>query len=209
MMRQFLMLAMLLGPVAARAQPPESQGLPAAGNLPSGFYVASACIKPDKKTLGTPAYNDPQQVSVYNFRIQRYNKASAAFNDCLKAYLDKSQHDIERILTTVNTAVAEARGTAPPAPPAADGNMPADFYPHSPCARPDQGALGAQPSPTDRKAMTAYNLRVKTFNEQAVTFNTCLKTFTDNAQRDIAQIQESAHAAAASSAGQGGAAEKP
>ena len=193
MMRRFLFL-LTLSPAAAQAQPQEA--LPAeAGNLPSGFYAPSPCVKPDKQAVGSFAATDPQQAPVYNRKVAKFNQAAVSFNVCLKTYLDNSQHDIERILNTVNTAVAEARGTAPPPAPAAQGNMPADFYPHSPCVKPDQRALGAQPSPTDRKAMTAYNLGVKAFNEQVLTFNTCLKTFTDNAKRDIAQIQAAAHAA--------------
>jgi hypothetical protein len=78
--------------------------------------------------------------------------------------------------------------------------MPVDFYPHSPCVRPVQAALGTRPAVTDRKAMAAYNLKVAAFNEQAVTFNICLKSYEDNAQRDIAAIQAAAQAATAGSA---------
>jgi hypothetical protein len=121
-------------------------------------------------------YGDPNGLAMYNFRIKKFNKAAAAFDVCFKTYLDNSRSDIERILNVVNIAVAEARGTALPPPPAATGKMPADFYPSSPCSKPDRETLGAQPSTSDHKAMVAYNLKVKAFNEQAVSFSACLKS---------------------------------
>ncbi len=204
MMLRSLILVMVLLPLAATAQPaiPATSALPAmAGNLPAGFYPGPPCIKPDKKKdVGAPPFPDPNEAAAYNYKIMRFNKAVIAFNGCAKTYLDNSQHDIERILNTVNMQVAQMRGVAAPPPPAANGNMPPDFYPRSSCVKPDQAALGAQPAVTDRKAMAAYNLKVTAFNQQAVTFNACLKTYQDNAQRDIAAIQAAAHAATAGSA---------
>ena len=192
---RFLILAMLLAPAAAQSQ--TQAVLPAeAGNLPPDFYTPSPCVKPDKRAVDTFVATDPQEAPVYNRKVAKFNQAAVAFNVCLKTYLDNSQHDVEQILSAVNTELAEARGTAPPPTPAAQGNMPAGFYPHSSCVKPDQGALGVQPSPKDYAAMTAYNLRVKAYNEQTLTLNTCLKTFVDNARRDIAQIEAAAHAAA-------------
>ena len=201
-MLRFLILAMVLLPAAALAQTVMPATSAVAGNLPPGFYPGPPCSKPDKKKdVGSPSsYSEQDQIAIYNFRVMRFNKAVIAFNGCTKTYLDNSQHDIERILNTVNTQVAQARGTAPPPPPAANGNMPPDFYPRSPCVKPDQATLGAQPAVTDRKAMAVYNLKVTAFNQQAVTFNACLKTYQDNAQRDIAAIQAAAHAATAGSA---------
>jgi hypothetical protein len=195
-MRRFLILLMAFVPAAASAQTPATADAAIrAGNLPSGFYVPSPCIKPDKKAVGTFPAREPQQWAVYNRKVAKFNQAANAFNACLKTYLDNSQHDIERIVSTVNAEVAEARGTALPPPPAALGNMPADFYPHSWCGKPDQGMIGPQPSTSDHEAMVAYNLRVAAFNAQAVTFSACLKTYQDNAQRDIQAIQIATHAA--------------
>jgi len=81
-------------------------------------------------------------------------------------------------------------------PPAAQGNMPADFYPRSPCAKPDQGALGVQPSPQDHAAMTAHNIGLKAFNELTLIVTTCLTTFAVKAGRGIRPMQAMAHASA-------------
>jgi hypothetical protein len=194
--RQFLILLMLF-PAAARAEMPE--GLPAeVGNLPLGFYPEPSCVQPDKeKVVGSPIVADPQVNQIdHNLKVGQFNKGVTAFNGCVKTYIDNSRYDIERILGTVNTAVAEARGTAPPLQPVANGNLPADFYPRSSCVKPDQGTLGAQPAPTDLKAMTGYNLKVKAFNQLAVTFNACLKTYQGKAQHDIREIQAAAQAVA-------------
>jgi len=184
------LLAML--PAAVWAQAPE---LPA-GNLTPGFYSHPSCLAPDKPA-GKPVYTDPQDVAVYNLRVMRFNKAVAAFNACIKAYGENADRDIERILSAVNGAVAEVQGNAPPPPPTAPGNMPVDFYPASPCIKPDPGSLGMQPPATDSKAMAAYNLRVTAFNDQAKTFTDCLKAYQAKAQRDIAQIRVAVRDAAA------------
>lgn len=97
----------------------------------------------------------------------------------------------------VNGAVAEVQGNAPPPAPMAGGNMPADFYPASPCVKPNRDALGIQPSAQGVKAMAAYNLRVKSFNDQAKNFTDCLKAYQDKAKRDIEQIPAATRDAAA------------
>jgi len=184
-------LALFLGAATASAQalPPEP------GNLPAGFYPAPPCPKPvleeDKARELAFAQGAMTQLAIDNThrRIEKYNNAIAAYNQCAKTYIQNSRTDIERILTTVNAAVAEVQGTAPPQPPTAMGNLPADFYPRSPCVRPDQSALGAQPARTDIKAMAAYNLKVAAFNQQAETFGPCLKAYQDKARHDIQAIQ--------------------
>lgn len=157
-----------------------------AGNLPAGFYARAACVKPS--VIGKPpASTQREDVLAYNFRIRRFNKESAAFNDCIKAYAERADHDIDRILSVVNAAAAEVQGDAPPGP--LPGNMPADFYPASSCVKPNRDMLGGQPPTSDVKAMTAYNLRVAAFNDQARGFTDCLKIYQDKAKRDIEQIR--------------------
>lgn len=80
------------------------------------------------------------------------------------------------------------------AQPAPGSNMPPDFYPHSPCVKPGEMPKGA-PGVQDQDAMMAYNLKIKAFNQRAGAFNACIKTYVDNAQRDIEQIQAIVRAA--------------
>src|SRR5689334_23282465 len=99
-----------------------SPGSTEAGNLPAGFYVHPSCVKPDKSVIGKqPVSTDREDVLAYNSRVRRFNKESPAFHDCIKAYAEKSDHDIERILSVVNGAVAEVQGNAPPPAPMAAG----------------------------------------------------------------------------------------
>jgi hypothetical protein len=79
--------------------------------------------------------------------------------------------------------------------PAGQGNLPAGFYPQSPCAKP--AAVGLPPEPSNQPAMEAYNEKVKAFNKKAVIFNACMKTYVDRAQNDVKAIQDTVHAAVA------------
>jgi len=182
---------------AAQAQTLEATST-GPGNLPPGFCPAPPCAKPvleqdkgDIRALADSPVPVVAQLAADDHQrsVERYNKAVTAFNECAKTYIQNSHYDIERIISTVNTAVAEVQGTAPPPPPTAIGNLPADFYPRSPCVKPDQSALGAQPAVTDVKAMTAYNHKVEAFNELALTFNACLKTYQDKSRHDINEIE--------------------
>jgi len=177
--------------VAAQAQTPETVSTEP-GNLPAGFYPAPPCAKPalEEDKGGTRELgNTVLAVDNYHRSVERYNKAVVAFNECAKTYIQNSRYDIERILSTVNAAVAEVQGTAPPPPPAAIGNLPADFYPRSSCVKPDRGSVGAQPAMTDLNAMRAYNIKVEMFNQQAAAFGVCLKSYQDRAQHDIQAIR--------------------
>jgi hypothetical protein len=101
-----------------------------------------------------------------------------------------------RVLYTILTiGVAFALLAGPAAAQAPGSNMPPDFYPHPPCTKPEKGHL-VQPG-NDVDAMRVYNARVKEFNDRAVKFNACLKTYIDNAQNDINTIQAIVHAAVA------------
>jgi hypothetical protein len=184
-------------PLFTAAQAQTLEASPAGpGNLPAGFYPAPPCPKPvqeEDKAERELAFSQGGMTQLaidsYHRRIEKYNKAVIAYNQCAKTYIQNSRYDIERILSTVNAAVAEVQGTAPPQPPAAMGNLPADFYPRSPCARPDRTVLGAQPARTDIQAMAAYNLKVAAFNLQAEAFGACLKAYQDKARHDIQMIQ--------------------
>jgi len=90
-------------------------------------------------------------------------------------------------------ALALLLSTPALAQPAPGSNMPADFYPKSPCVKPVPP--GKPPEAVNQSAMQIYNDKVKRFNGAATAFNDCTKAYVDNAQRDIAQIQAIVHAA--------------
>jgi len=163
-------------------------GAQSAGNMPEGFYPQPACIRPDKKTINNaPGVQDQDAMLAYNLKLKAFNRKVETFNACMKAYDDKSLHDQQRILFIVNSAVADARGSAPPSPPQGDdGNLPNDFYPGPSCSKP--APVGAPPSPTDHKAMTRYNQLVATYNGQVTAFGDCIRAYTARAQNDLDAI---------------------
>jgi hypothetical protein len=181
------------GCALAQAAPP---GTAVTGNLPDDFYPKPSCVMPSSKKLIKPSYDDPGGVGSYNAGVRQFNKDVAAYNDCMQAYNAKVGNDIQAILSTVNSAVAEATGRRRRRRPAAA--PPLGFYPKNSCLKPDHDALGVMPSPKEVKAMTAYNLRAKTYNDQVSAFSACLKTYQDKAQRDIDHLQAVAHSAVTS-----------
>lgn len=76
----------------------------------------------------------------------------------------------------------------------AGSNMAPDFYPHPKCE--PTGKAPAKPG-NDPDAMNLYNMKVRVFNQKAIAFNLCLKTYVDNSQNDINAIQAVVHAAVA------------
>lgn len=180
--------------IAAEAAAPSGTML-AAGNLPPGFYPKPGCVAPSRKWLSRPASREWGDVNIYNRNIEKFNKDSVVYNDCMQAYNAKVSKDVQGILSAVNGEVAAAMNRPAPPPSAAAGNLPLGFYPPSGCRSPDRAAIGAMPSTSDHTAMTAYNLRVKVFNEQAAAFNDCLKAYREKAQQDIAEIQSTAREA--------------
>ena len=200
MMRQLLIWLTLL-PAAAQAQVPEMPPT-LLGNLPEGFYPAPPCPKPVlEEDKGEHELTNAQRgltqlaIDSYHRRVEKYNRGVSAYNVCAKSYVEKSRYDIDRIVSTVNASIAETQDFGVPSQPPF-GNLPPDFYPRSPCTRPDRAAIGAQPAITDIKAMEAYNLKVATYNQQAVTFGACVKDYQERARHDIQRIQATVQSAA-------------
>ena len=108
-MRIFFSL-LIVAAVMAPAAPAGAQTPVAAGsNMPPDFYPHSACVKPDKKVLGSaPGVQDQDAMRAYNYKVKRFNDEAAAFNACLKIYIDNAQNDIAAIQAIVQAAVADA-----------------------------------------------------------------------------------------------------
>ena len=95
--------------------------------------------------------------------------------------------------------VAQAQDLSPPSiaikpPPAATiigpGNLPPDFYPKSPCTKPDISSIPEKPrDERDQKAVLDYNQKVQAYNKLAKAFNPCVTDYGTRANNDIARIQ--------------------
>lgn len=92
------------------------------------------------------------------------------------------------------TAAAQAQESAIPAAvkTAATGNLPPDFYPRSSCKKPDGKFLKTPPTTLD---IPAYNKKVQAYNQAAHVFNTCVTSYTAQAQRDMQRIRDAVNAA--------------
>jgi hypothetical protein len=103
--RAILAVLLVVLPVVAQAQVATVPG----SNMPANFYPAPSCEKPDKKALGSsPGVQDQDAMRSYNLRIKKFNDKAAAFNTCIKRYVDNAQNDINAIQTIVHAAVADA-----------------------------------------------------------------------------------------------------
>jgi len=87
--------AQIAAPVAAPAGP---------GNLPTGFYPKSPCVKPSADFGRQPDQRDGKAVAAYNEKIRAYNKAMEGFNPCIQAYAARANHDIREIQAAVKAA---------------------------------------------------------------------------------------------------------
>ena len=80
--------------------------------------------------------------------------------------------------------------SAPSATAPGPGNLPPDFYPKSPCIKPDAASIGDKPRDArDGKAVDAYNRRIQAYNAVAHTFNACVTDYAAKAHNDIERIQ--------------------
>jgi hypothetical protein len=59
-------------------------------------YPDPQCAKPEfvKKPKSN---NDAAQVSIYNAKIQAFNRDANAYNDCVRTYIDKANTEVTRI----------------------------------------------------------------------------------------------------------------
>jgi hypothetical protein len=102
MMRWFLIGLLAVLPALAQAQTP-------GGNMPPDFYPRPTCVKPDKTGLNSaPGVQNQDAMRTYNYKVKRFNENAAAFNACIKLYVDKAQNDINTIQAIVHAAVADA-----------------------------------------------------------------------------------------------------
>ncbi len=101
---------------------------------------------------------------------------------------------IAALLLISMTITAQAQIAAPIAPATA-GNLPAGFYPKSPCIKPGPPDFGRKPDRRDFKAVEAYNEKIRAYNKAMEDFNPCIQAYAARANHDIRQIQAAVAAA--------------
>lgn len=187
--------------VCAAAQPAVAQSAPGS-NMPADFYPHSPCIKPQKvrkdSTARTSGGSAQAWAPMVNTDVDQFNNLALAFNACIKLYVDNARLDMQQILDVVNAPAAQGAPSIPPE----SGNMPSGFYPQSPCIQPvppeseaaardraEAVRRGSVRSLQNDARTEAYSLSVQKFNAQAAVFNVCIKTYVDNAKRDIEHVQ--------------------
>ena len=65
-------------------------------------------------------------------------------------------------------------------------------YPDPPCVKPQVNMV--KPESANSNAVSSYNMKVKTFNKQAVAYDSCMHTYIDKANGDVKSIQGKANA---------------
>jgi hypothetical protein len=124
---------------------------------PAPVFSPPACEKPDDRVLRNRPGNDADSVMAYNAKVHRFNRLSAAFTDCVKAYIVAVNLQIDQVRTAaqartrqiveranarihaieaqVNAAVAVGNGGTAPAIPNPDPD-----FPLAACDRPADSA---------------------------------------------------------------------
>jgi hypothetical protein len=76
------------------------------GNLPSGFYPKSPCVKPDAQGLDRKPGDarDGRAVAAFNEKVRAYNKTTQTYNACVQDYAAQAQHDIQEIRAAIAAA---------------------------------------------------------------------------------------------------------
>jgi hypothetical protein len=101
---------------------------------------------------------------------------------------------VATMLFLAMTVTAQAQSAAPGAPATA-GNLPAGFYPKSPCIKPGPANFGKQPDQRDGRAVAAYNEKIRVYNKAMEDFNPCIQGYAARANHDIREIQAAVAAA--------------
>lgn len=102
------------------------------------------------------------------------------------------------LMMTVVTAQAQEPAIAPggTVQMATTGNLPAGFYPKSPCVKPDAQSIGRQPGDRrDGRAVAAFNEKIRGYNKTTETYNVCVQDYAARAQHDIQEIRAAIAAA--------------
>jgi hypothetical protein len=196
MIRVITVLALL---VALSAPGSAAGGEPQAGQP----WPAPTCEKPDPKPLQDRPGNDSGAIAAYNAKVHRFNRMSADFTACTKAYIDNIHAEIARlrdrtkarlqsavdlanarvktVAAQVNAAIAATSGDAP----ATVAGEPDPDFPPSTCKKPDKSLL-KRTSRLHRVSAGAANA----YDAQEKTFEDCTAQYIDRGKAEIQRLQE-------------------
>jgi len=94
------------------------------------------------------------------------------------------------------TVAAQAQtASVPIVEPAAGGNLPAGFYPKSPCIKPGPPDFGPKPDQREIRKVEAYNEKIRAYNKAMEAFNPCIQDYAARANHDIQEIRAAVAAA--------------
>jgi len=140
---------------ASGANPPSPPT--ALGNMPSGFYPPSRCIKPERKPGDIPDARDSKAMDAHNAEVRRFNALATDFNRCLGDYAARARLDIERIEKVQREAALPAG--EPATPPQATPVSPPQMASSAPSTSPSRENVTV----TGFKSREAINSFVKSF----------------------------------------------
>jgi hypothetical protein len=75
--------------------------------LPDGAsYPDPGCTKPQTDLIA-PETANAAAVGNYNAKVRKFNRDSAAYGACMRAYIDTANHDVQRIQDKANADLKE------------------------------------------------------------------------------------------------------
>ncbi len=98
------------------------------------------------------------------------------------------------LATTLSAQAQPPSGPVVPKPATA-GNLPAGFYPKSPCIKPGPPDFGRKPDQRNFKAVEAYNEKIRAYNKAMEDFNPCIQDYAARANHDMQEIRAAVAAA--------------
>ena len=102
---RILWTVMVLALAGASAQPLSTGG----SNMGTDFYPKPGC-EPAGPAPSSPG-SDADGRTIYNAKVRSFNQKIAAFNLCMKLYVDNAQNDINTIQKIVHDSVVEPTQT--------------------------------------------------------------------------------------------------
>jgi hypothetical protein len=94
------------------------------------------------------------------------------------------------------TVAAQAQTASAPivVRPASTGNLPAGFYPKSPCVK-GNSDFGPKPDQREIRKVEAYNEKIRAYNKSMENYNACIVDYAAKAQHDMLEIRAAINAA--------------